>query len=176
MVPRQLGKVVWATGVVIKWIRVWLHQLLPPPLSPLMLLGILLHILLHCLRIILRLMFHFHLLVIWVRLRLRLILNNNTTWPASPTPGSLNYTLCRLSMTVFPLSPNGCVTCNMSSNIIIHTCNMHNTTGFKFSTKKSIKKKNTGLSGFHFPNCNNLVRKTKSGQLQYPRKKERNSN
>jgi len=170
----------WATGVVIKRLRVWLHHLLPPPPSSL-LLGILFHILLHCLNIILRLMLHVHMLVIWVSLRLRLILNNSTAWPASPTPKSVNYTLRCLSSsclstssTLFPLSPNGCVHGPDITPIPInriHTCNMHNTTGSKFRAQWSTKKIHTGLSGFHNPNYNNLVRKTKSEQLQCTRKK-----
>jgi hypothetical protein len=89
MVPRQQCSVMWATRVVIKRIRVWLHHLLPPPPPPL--LGI------WTWSIILRPMLHVQMLVIWVIQRLRIILNNSTARPASPTPRSLNYTVCRLS-------------------------------------------------------------------------------
>ena len=122
MVPRQQGSVVWATMIVIKRLRVWLHHTLPPP--PLLL--AIMHILLHCLNIILHLMLDVHLIVLWLSLRLRLVLNNSTMWPASPTPGSLNYTLClrRLS-SLSMLSPNGSVHSLIITPSAIHTCNMH---------------------------------------------------
>lgn len=50
-----------------------------------------------------------------------------------------SHPLCET--TLFPLSPNGCVTCNMPMNIIIHTCHMHNTKGIKFRAQNSTKEK-----------------------------------
>jgi len=126
MVPRQQGSVMWATGIVIKRLGVWLHHMLPPPLLAII------HILLHCLNIILHRILHVHMLILWVSLRLRLVVSNSTVWPASPTPWSLNYTLrlrCLSSLSMrSTLSPNGCVhslIITPSAINRIHTCNMH---------------------------------------------------
>ena len=117
MVPPQQGSIVWATGIVIKKLRVWHHGTLPPP--PLMWLAVF-HILVHCLKLLLlHLLFllHVHLIILLLMLRLRLDISTlGTTTPRNNT--ILHHPLVTLSHTgSMPYHPyvlsRGGTLCNM---------------------------------------------------------------
>jgi len=117
MIPPQQGSVVWATGIVIKRLRVWHHGMLPPP--PSMWLHVF-HIPLHCLKLLLLHLLHVHLNILLFMLWLRLDIS--TTSPGTPTPQN-NTILLHLLET---LSPTGSMPCHPYALSRGGTfCNMH---------------------------------------------------
>jgi hypothetical protein len=84
MVPRQHSNVVWATRIVIQYLRLWLRHMLP--WLPLLLAIIFITHILLSLNIILQLMLHVRLIVLWLTLRLRLVVSITTACPATHTP------------------------------------------------------------------------------------------
>ena len=127
MVPLQQVSFVWATGIVIKRLRVH-HTLLPRP--PSLRLGVF-HILLHCLQLLLNLLIlyllllHVHIIILFLMLRFRLRLDISTTSPGTPTPQRNITFLLHLLETLSPTRSMPCHPYALSGGGTF--CNMHKT-------------------------------------------------
>lgn len=85
-----------------------------------------------------------------------------------------SHPLCET--TLFPLSPNRCVTCNMLMHIIIHTCHMHNTKGINFRAQHSTKKRKKNTHRFvqiSFSELQQPILENKIRTASVPKKKKR---
>jgi len=137
MVPPQQGSIVWATGIVIKWLRVHHTRLPRPPSLRLRVFDIIDHCLKLLLKLLLLQLLHVHLLILLLML-LRPMLDISTTSSGTPTsseeqhlpPPSVGYALsCFASLTRW-----------VEEEPFV-TCTQHNQ--HKHSTKQTMKT-NTG--------------------------------